>query len=43
MASVEEQRVNVIADFLGPPESRQQLGDVYRVEARIVVWHHRWF
>lgn len=35
---VEEQRVNVIADFVGPPESRGQLGDAYRVEARIVVW-----
>jgi HlyD family secretion protein len=35
---VEEQRVNVIADFIGPPESREQLGDAYRVEARIVVW-----
>lgn len=35
---VEEQRVNVIADFVGSPESRGQLGDAYRVEARIVVW-----
>jgi HlyD family secretion protein len=35
---VEEQRVNVIADFVGPPESRVQLGDAYRVEARIVTW-----
>ena len=32
---VEEQRVNVIGDFLNPPE---RLGDRYRVEARIVVW-----
>jgi HlyD family secretion protein len=32
---VEEQRVNVIADFNGPPGT---LGDGYRVEARIVVW-----
>lgn len=32
---VEEQRVNVIADFLEPPDA---LGDNYRVEARIVVW-----
>ena len=32
---VEEQRVNVIADFLNPPE---RLGDGYRVEARIVIW-----
>jgi HlyD family secretion protein len=35
---VEEQRVNVIADFVGPPQSRVQLGDAYRVEARIVIW-----
>ena len=32
---VEEQRVNVIADFVNPPQS---LGDGYRVEARIVAW-----
>jgi HlyD family secretion protein len=32
---VEEQRVNVVADFLDTPEA---LGDAYRVEARIVVW-----
>jgi HlyD family secretion protein len=32
---VEEQRVNVVADFVEPPRS---LGDAYRVEARIVVW-----
>lgn len=35
---VEEQRVNVIADFLSLPEQRRDLGDAYRVEARIVVW-----
>jgi HlyD family secretion protein len=35
---VEEQRVNVIADFIDPIEKRQRLGDAYRVEARIVVW-----
>ncbi len=35
---VEEQRVNVIADFVDPPSERQRLGDGYRVEARIVVW-----
>lgn len=34
---VEEQRVNVIADFVSPPEDRLSLGDGYRVEARIVV------
>lgn len=35
---VEEQRVNVIADFVDPPQARARLGDAYRVEARIVVW-----
>ncbi len=35
---VEEQRVNVIADFVDPPEARRGLGDAYRVEARIVTW-----
>jgi HlyD family secretion protein len=35
---VEEQRVNVIVDFVDPPERRPGLGDAYRVEARIVVW-----
>lgn len=34
---VEEQRVNVIADFVDPPEKRPTLGDAYRIEARIVV------
>ncbi|NEP16649.1 MAG: HlyD family efflux transporter periplasmic adaptor subunit [Leptolyngbya sp. SIO4C1] len=32
---VEEQRVNVIADLVEPP---QTLGDGYRVEAQIVTW-----
>jgi HlyD family secretion protein len=32
---VEEQRVNVIGDFVDTPDG---LGDGYRVEARIVVW-----
>ena len=35
---VEEQRVNVIVDFVTPAERRRALGDAYRVEARIVVW-----
>jgi HlyD family secretion protein len=35
---VEEQRVNVIADLLTPPEQRRSLGDSFRVEARIAVW-----
>jgi len=33
---VEEQRVNVIGDFVDPPAG---LGDGFRIEARIVVWH----
>lgn len=32
---VEEQRVNVIADFTEPPKG---LGDGYRIDAKIVVW-----
>jgi len=32
---VEEKRVNVIADFIDPPD---RLGDGYRVETRIVTW-----
>jgi HlyD family secretion protein len=32
---VEEQRVNVIGEFIDPP---QFLGDAYRVETRTVVW-----
>lgn len=35
---VEEQRVNVIADLLTPPEARANVGDNFRVEARIIVW-----
>lgn len=35
---VEEQRVNVIADLVSPPETRPGLGDQFRVEARIIVW-----
>jgi len=34
---VEEQRVNVIADFNEPPERLETLGDSYRVEASITV------
>jgi HlyD family secretion protein len=37
---VEEQRVNVIVDFVDPPEKRRSLGDALRVEARIVIWEH---
>lgn len=32
---VEEQRVNVVLDFLSSPE---QLGDAYRVEVRVITW-----
>ncbi|HWP48443.1 MAG TPA: HlyD family efflux transporter periplasmic adaptor subunit [Candidatus Limnocylindrales bacterium] len=35
---VEEQRVNVIIDFVDSPENRAALGDGYRVEAHIVIW-----
>jgi HlyD family secretion protein len=37
---VEEQRVNVIVDFVDPFESRASLGDGFRVEARVVIWQH---
>ena len=35
---VEEQRVNVIADFTTPLGDRESLGDGYRVEAKLVIW-----
>ena len=35
---VEEQRVNVVVDLLTPFEQRRNLGDNFRVEARIIVW-----
>jgi len=35
---IEEQRVNIIADFVSPHEKRATLGDGFRVEARVVVW-----
>ena len=35
---VEEQRVNVVVDFVTPYEQRRNLGDNFRVEARIVIW-----
>ena len=34
---VEEQRVNVIVDLVDPPQTREALGDGFRVEARIVT------
>jgi HlyD family secretion protein len=36
---VEEQRVKVRVDFLDQPAIGHELGDRYRVEARIVTWH----
>jgi HlyD family secretion protein len=36
---VEEQRVNVVLDFVDPsPAARAALGDGYRVEVRVVIW-----
>ncbi|MBX3444613.1 MAG: HlyD family efflux transporter periplasmic adaptor subunit [Planctomyces sp.] len=35
---VEEQRVNVIADFSVPASERATLGDSFRVDARIALW-----
>ena len=35
---VEEQRVNVIIDFSGPPADWSVLGHGYRIEAAIVTW-----
>jgi HlyD family secretion protein len=35
---VEEQRVNVIADFVSSKEDWVRLGDGYRVEAQFVIW-----
>ena len=38
---VEEQRVNVVADLLTPPDQRRNVGDNFRVEARFIVWEAR--
>ena len=35
---VQEQRVNVLVDFVDPLSARPTLGDEYRVDARIVIW-----
>ena len=35
---VEEQRVNVVLDFIDADEDGALLGDAYRVEVRIVLW-----
>lgn len=37
---VEEQRVNIVIDLTSPREQWQNLGDAYRVDARIVVFAH---
>lgn len=36
---VEEQRVYVLCDLVDPPEEARALGDRFRVEVRIAVWH----
>ncbi len=36
---VEEQRVLVRSDLINPPPAAQALGDRYRVEVRIAIWH----
>lgn len=36
---VEEQRVIVLSDLVNPPEAAKSLGDRYRVEVRVAVWH----
>lgn len=35
---IEEQRVDVVFEFVSPPEERQELGDGYAVFLRIVEW-----
>lgn len=35
---IEEQRVNVTIDFVGPADRRKQLGHGYQVEARVILW-----
>jgi HlyD family secretion protein len=35
---VEEQRVNIIADFDEPEDRLRNFGDAFRIEARIVLW-----
>lgn len=36
---VEEQRVYVLSDLVNPPEAAKSLGDRYRVEVQVAVWH----
>ena len=35
---IEEQRVNIIIDFVDAPERWRRLGHGYRVEVRVVLW-----
>lgn len=37
---VEEQRVIVRSDLVNPPAAAKSLGDRYRVEVRIAIWHN---
>ena len=37
---VEEQRVYVLCDLIDPPAEARALGDRFRVEVRVAVWHH---
>ena len=36
---VEEQRVIVLSDLVNPPPAANKMGDRYRVEVRVAVWH----
>lgn len=36
---IDEQRVNVIVDFIDGPDLWRRLGHGYRVEIRVVLWH----
>ncbi len=36
---VEEQRVIVLSDLIDPPPAAKALGDRYRVEVRVGIWH----
>jgi HlyD family secretion protein len=36
---VEEQRVIVLSDLINPPDAAKALGDRFRVEVRVAVWH----
>jgi HlyD family secretion protein len=36
---VEEQRVYVLCDLVDPPESARALGDRFRVDVKVAVWH----